>query len=417
VARPRRQSVEHASPGTLDLLKGIRQVCRRCQQQLPEVHGNTQVTDPMVLALLLGAFFEPAVRSLRSMDQLSTVPQIQQVVGRSRLPRSTLAHALERFQTPRLQPIVRMLQRRMPPLSQCPRELAGVLRTIAQDGTTLRLAGEVAWAFQRTKDSHGHKDCQAKVHLQVEVQRWTMEQFRVTGRHDSSEPAAMKSMLVAGTLYLMDRGYCGFDLYDELLKQGCHFVTRLKKDIVFRPLQSRPLSPKDLEAGVQSDETGYLGLADQDLKPGNGRKTPPPRRLLRRVQVWDPTHQLAVILITDLREPEAWIIGGLYRSRWVVELYLRWLKITACYAHLFNQSPNGVQVQLYVALIGTLLIHLQSGAPVSKYNLFALGLVAAGRASYRQLLPGLLRLERERMLARARLARKKAEARQQKAVG
>ena len=410
VAQHRRKIVKQASPGTLDLLGEVREVCRLCQEQLPPVHGNTQVTDPMVLGMLLCAFFEPAVRSLRIMDQFSSVPQIQQVVERPSLARSTLSEAIQRFDVQRLQPIVRLLQRRMPWAGPCGNELTGVLRTIAQDGTSIRLAGEVAWAFQRTRDTQGRKDSQAKVHLQVDIQRWTLEDFRVTGRQDSSEQATMKKMLTPGTLYLMDRGYCGFPLYRELLRQGCHFVTRLKKDIVFRPQQSRPLSPQDLAVGVQSDETGYLGLADGDLKAGNARKSEPPGELLRRVQVWDPAHKKTVILITDLLEGEAWTIGGLYRSRWVVELYLRWLKITAGYSHLFSQSHNGVQLQMYVALIGTLLIHLHTGSPVSKYSLFALGMVSAGRATYAELLPGILRLEREKMLTKARLARKKAEA-------
>lgn len=386
------------------------------QEQLPEPHGNTQLKDPMVLAMLLCGFFEPAVRSLRIMDQLSAVPQVQEIVGKSRLAKSTLSDAIKRFDVSQLQSVVRILQRRMSPLTQCDPELAGIVRTIAQDGTSIRLAGDVAWAFQRRRDTKGRKDSQAKVHLQVDVQRWTMEDFRVTGRKDSSEQAAMKKMLTPGTLYLMDRGYCGFDLYNEILGQGCHLVTRLKKDIVFRPQQSRPLSEKDIAAGVQSDELGYLGLEDEDLSPGTVRKNDPPRQLMRRVQVWDPLNKKAVILITDLLVVEAWVIGGLYRSRWIVELYLRWLKVTAGYAHLFSQSQNGVQLQMYVALIGTLLIHLRTGSPVSKYSLFALGLVAAGRATYAELLPGILRLEREHMLAKARLSRKKAEAAEKQSV-
>ena len=95
---------------------------------------------------------------------------------------------------------------------------------------------------------------------------------------------------------------------------------------------------------------------------------------------------------------------------WQIELFFRWLKITAGFAHLLSQSSNGVQVQMYVALIGTPLIHVRTGLPVSKYSFDALSLVARGQGSYEELLPGLLRLQRERRLEKERLARKKATA-------
>ena len=411
MAQKRRVRIKEASSQTLDLLGEVREVCRLCKEQLSPVHGNTQLTDPCVLGLLLCSFFEPSVRSQRLMDQFSTVPNIQQTLEVPRVAKSTLSEALQRFGTASLPSIVRRLRGRMSKAHGLEGELAGVMQTIAQDGTSIRLAGEVAWALQRKRDASGRKDSQAKVHLQVDVHRWTLEDFRVTGAQDSSEQATMQKMtLTAGTLYLMDRGYCGFALYCLLLEKGCHFVTRLKKDLVFRPVQDRVLSPKDRAEGVQSDQVGYLGLADEDYHPANGKRTPPPRQLLRRVRVWDPLNQQTVILLTDLLEVEAWVIGGLYRSRWVVELYLRWLKITAGYAHMPSKCRNGIELQMYVALIGTLLIHLHTQAPVSKYSLLALGMVASGRATYAQMLPGILRLEREKMLEKARLARKKAEA-------
>ena len=417
VAQKRRLLIKHASQTTLDLLGEVREVCRMCQEQLSPVHGNTQVRDPSVLGLLLCSFFEPYVRSQRLMDQFSTVPNIQETLAERRVAKSTLSDAIRRFNTASLPHIVRLLRRRMSTAHGTEGELAGVMQTIAQDGTSIRLAGDVAWALRRRRDAGGRMDSQAKVHLQVNVHRWTLEDFRVTGRHDSSEQAAMQKMtLTAGTLYLMDRGYCGFALYTLLLEKGCHFVARLKKDLVFRPVQDRVLSPKDIAQGVQSDQVGYLGLADEDYNPANGKRIPPPTQLLRRVRVWDPLNHKTVILITDLLDVQAWVIGGLYRSRWVVELYLRWLKITAGYAHMPTKCRNGIELQMYVALIGTLLIYLHTQAPVSKYSLMALGMVASGRATYAQMLPGILRLEREKMLAKARLARKKAEAAMKKPV-
>lgn len=113
-------------------------------------------------------------------------------------------------------------------------------------------------------------------------------------------------------------------------------------------------------------------------------------------------------LLTDLLDVEAWVIGYLYRCRWIIELFFRWFKVTAAMEHLISHSPAGITAQFYVAVIATLLIHIQSGVAVNKYSLFGLGLVARGRASVEQVLPGIQRRVRERELERERLKRKKA---------
>jgi hypothetical protein len=78
------------------------------------------------------------------------------------------------------------------------------------------------------------------------------------------------------------------------------------------------------------------------------------------------------------------------------------------FKHLLSESSNGITLQFYVAMVCTMLIHIRTGLPVSKYSLVALALVGQGRSSYEAQLPILLKRERERYLERERLARKKA---------
>ena len=140
----------------------------------------------------------------------------------------------------------------------------------------------------------------------------------------------------------------------------------------------------------------------------NGCKGTPPDQTLRLVTVWDPINQEPVRLLSSLLDVEAWVIAQLYRCRWIIELFLRWLKVTVGFAHLFSTSANGITLQFYVAMICTLLIHIRTGLPVDKYSLLALGLVARGQCSFEDQLPVLLKRQRERMLERTRLSRKKA---------
>jgi hypothetical protein len=399
------------------MLQDIREVVDLVHGQLTPAHANRELQDDTVLGILLCAFFDTSCRSLRLIDQLSCVPGVQDLIDGGRVARSTLSDALKRFDTYALEHAIRILRRRLPELKKQDPTLAQFVEKIhAADGSSFRMAGEVAWALQRKRDSQGKVDSQAKLHLQLDVRRWTMEDFCVTGsaahEQGASEQAALARMLQPETIYLLDRGYCGFELMRKILEAHSHFVLRFKSDWTFRPQQDLPLSAKDREAGVELDQRGVVGKADEEMSAGSPRgekrRDKPPEQTLRQVKIWDPDQKQSVVLVTDLLDVEAWVIAHLYRCRWIIELFFRWLKVTAGFAHLLSQSANGVRTQVYVALIGTLLIHLHTRLPVSKYSLYALGLVVRGQATYQQVLPGVLRLERERMLEKERLARKKA---------
>lgn len=398
------------------MLDEIEQVGGMVRKHLAPTHPNRQLQDDMVLMALLCAFFDPICRSQRLIDQLSEVSGVKELLGCERVARSTLSDALARFDNSVLTAAVAELRERLPGLKHEDATLARLTQqVIAADGSNFHMAGEIAWALQRKRDAEGNVDSQAKLHLQLDVRRWTMEQLAVTGSADrpggASEQAALARMLVAGVIYLIDRGYCGFEVIREILAAGAHLVLRLKKDWEFRVEKVLPLSDKDREAGVRSDQLIRLGKADEEMSDPK-RRDQPPEQVLRLVTVWDPVKQEEVRLLTDLLNLEAWVIGYLYRCRWIIELFFRWLKVTAGFGHLLSHSPAGVQLQMYVGLIATLLIFLHTGMPVSKYSLYALSLVARGQASYKDVLPGLLRLERERMLEKQRLARKKAAQKQ-----
>jgi len=413
MARKARLKIEKACGTTLNMLAEVREVCDLVHKQLKPAHGNRCLHDDKVLGILLCAFFEPNCRSLRTIDQLSVVAGVKELLESDRLPRSTLGDALRRFDTEPLPAVLRMLQRKLPELKQADPVLAGLTQAVvAGDGSSLHMVGEVAWALQKLNAQakpHPKTDSWAKLHLQMDVRRCTPRKLQITGKGQSSEQTVLGQNLEANVIYLLDRGYCGFDLINRMLGIDSHFVLRLKKDWVFRLQQRQALSEQDRLLEIRSDELGFVGKAVEDLSASNQRDHEPPAQLLRQVTIWDPKNQRMVILLTDLLDVEVKVIAYLYRCRWLIELFFRWLKITASFAHLVNQSAAGVTAQMYVGMIGTLLIHLHTGMPVSKYSFFALQMVFSGQASYADMLPGVLRLERERMLAKERLARIKSE--------
>jgi len=169
---------------------------------------------------------------------------------------------------------------------------------------------------------------------------------------------------------------------------------------------SPPRLAKDIEANVRSDELGHFhGASDPSNQDYRSFTAKPPAQRLRRVVVWDEANQKNVVLLTDLLDVPAYVIAAIYRQRWQVELFFKWLKTYANFDHLLSHHPHGVTSQFYVAVIATLLLHLATGRRVSKYALFWLGSVATGQATFAQMQAGLARIEREKELERARKRR------------
>ena len=135
------------------------------------------------------------------------------------------------------------------------------------------------------------------------------------------------------------------------------------------------------------------------------------QRVFREVVVLDPRSGKEVRFLTTLLDVPASVIGKLYRHRWMIELFFKWLKCVAKLRHLVSHSRNGITIQFYVAVIVVLLTHLRTGLKPGVYEFNCLSWVAAGMMSVAAMQGVLARRQRERDLARARLARRAAEQR------
>lgn len=114
-------------------------------------------------------------------------------------------------------------------------------------------------------------------------------------------------------------------------------------------------------------------------------------------------------MLTTLLELDASVIGLIYRNRWQIELFFRWLKSYAHFDHLISHNREGVLLNFYVAVIGVMLMYLHMGHRPSKYLFLMMGMVANGSASLEEVLPILRERERQCKLQRDRVARKRAE--------
>jgi hypothetical protein len=207
--------------------------------------------------------------------------------------------------------------------------------------------------------------------------------------------------LAAGVIYVADRNFVDFKFIHAVFAKGSDLVVRLKLDTKFIAIEEKAITDADRAANVVCDRIGYV--PGSNGSPGFGD------RLLREVTLIDPRSGKPVRLLTSLLDVPARIIGLIYRHRWMIELFFKWLKCVARVRHLFSQSQNGITTEFYVAVIAVLLSYLRTGGRrPSLYAFNCLSYVAAGQMSVQTMLDILRQRERERELERARLARKRA---------
>ncbi len=367
-------------------------------------HGNRELfLDDVVIAHLL-AFFNPTLRSLRTFDDFSQTRQAQRHLTVRRLCKSTLSDAHRLAEPTLLEPLIARLRglAAARPTPDYPSDLPKTLgQVLAVDGSFFTVAADMAWAL-RHKTNQGQTKTSARLDVHLDVATWLPEVVVVSGRGESEAQSAARTVK-PGAIHVYDRGIFSFDLLRAQHQAGAQFVHRLREPGPRCPQfvveTQRELTSEDVAAGVQSDRLGRLA---------GSKRRPAPDIALREVVIAAPDEPGGVLrLLTNLLDVPAWVIGLLYRHRWQVELFFRWLKVYGNFAHLISHSRAGVQLSFYVAVIGVLLMYLHSGARPSKYAFSLLSQVAAGGATLEEIAPILKERERKIALEKSRLAKRK----------
>jgi hypothetical protein len=368
-------------------------------EHLPSLsdHPNRRLQTRDVFVAHLLAFFNPTLRSLRTLEDFSQTRQAQRYFAVERLPQRTLADFHRLADPAVLGPVVaHLLHQTARRGLNAPADLPDSVRQVlAVDGTFLALAADVAWAV-RHRTNQGQPRASVRVDVHLDVASGLPRVVNVHGA-GTSEPAGAAAVIQPGAVHVYDRGYFDFALIQRHLDLSTAvptpFVLRMRapgeRSPKFDRLEGRPLSDRDQGAGVVADHRGRLA--------GSSHRTAPDG-LLREVVIAASDEPGGVLrLLTDLLDEPAWVIGLLYRYRWQVELFFRWLKVSAQFRHLLSQRREAIAFEVYVAVIGTLLLALRWDARPSKYAYTLLHQVACGGATADEILPILA--ERERRCA------------------
>jgi hypothetical protein len=331
------------------------------------------------VSLLLLYFFNPAIDSLRALQQLSGWEQMRRKLGIRRTSLGSLNEAARVFDASLLESILEELIAQVLPQATG-REAAALQGLTAVDGSVFRGLSRMAWALWTAQ----HRA--VKLHLHWDVLKGVPEQLAVTPAA-CSEPGQLQRMLQAGRLYVLDRGYASFELFAAILKGRSSFVARVKDDIALDVQEERVLSQEARAAGVVRDVL-LTRLGTSHHKDVVGR---PMRLVIVRVVERDRKEQ-ELWLVTDLLELDADLVALAYRYRWTIELFFRWLKCVLGTRHLIAENANGVLLQMYAACIVCLLIQLRTGRQPSKRTFEAVQFYLLGWVSDEELDAHLSRL-------------------------
>jgi len=250
------------------------------------------------------------------------------------------------------------------------------LNLIAQDGSLWSALPRMAWAeygVGRNGDAKG-----VRLHLRFQVTEDKPADARIT-EGSGCERQALRQMCVPGQTNVGDRYYGeDYQLFGEVDLAGAFFVFRIKEDAVVNVEQELPLTPEDRAAGVVRHLWARLGAR------ANKRSM-----RLRLVEIRTSDQHLLLVTNLTVEKAGAELIGLVYRRRWSIELFFRWIKCILGCRHFFAESPKGVAIQLYLALIAALLFQHYSGRRPSKRQMELIQMYLLGWASVEELVEGL----------------------------
>ena len=210
-------------------------------------------------------------------------------------------------------------------------------------------------------------------------------------------PHAQKPIL----LLRSPRGFQQYRPLADILELGSDFLVRLRKSARGESLEPRPLTAADRVAGVLTDTLVRIGWRNSQAAVTR------PVRLVEIAQPDKPDRPLR--LLTNRLDLSAETIGLIYRHRWQVELFFRRLKCMANFKHFYSESPQGMTLQVYIALIGTLLIAVETGAQPSSYDFALMSMAVAGWAPLEEILAQAAKRRAERRRAAERQRARRAQ--------
>lgn len=324
------------------------------QSNCPRKGGQPRLlSEEDYLCSFLFAQFNPVIDSMRGLCACSKFQKVQDQVCTRKMSLGSFSEAQSVFGFEPLEAIFQKLSEEAISQPGDPLKSSSTAANLAQklrlvDSSVFKALPRMSWAHWRTQ---GKQQSAIRLHLKFQVlgERPT---GAVVSPAKLCERKALEMIVKPGEFYVGDRYYGrSYKFLERLKANDCGFVIRLCDQAVITKIEDLPLSKEDRAAGVVSDELVELGA-------GSRYRSGP----FRIVRVEKPELDEPVILVTNQLASEdlpAAQIAEIYHQRWAIELFFRWLKCIFGRRkqwHWFAESPEGVTIQLYSALIAALLL-------------------------------------------------------------
>ncbi len=216
------------------------------------------------------------------------------------------------------------------------------------DSTTIALRGRGSqWTQASATRTPG-----LKLHVLFAREQQMPMFHSVTAANVNDIDEGRKLPIQPGATYVFDKGYCDYGWWHSIDAQGARFVTRLKKNAAVRIERTRETHEEHI-------------LADQEVsftyRSNRGRHRNLYEGGLRCITVARPNERPLVLVSNDLASPAA-ELAQLYKERWQIELFFKWIKQNLKIKRFLGESENAVRIQLFIALIAYLLVVLMKAA-------------------------------------------------------
>jgi hypothetical protein len=365
--------------------------------------GNRELFYDQYCAYILLFLFNPIVTSLRGIQQASELKKVQKKLGCPRAALGSLSEATQIFDPEPLKQIASELAGQLEPLNK-DRQFPEVKHLVtAVDGTVVKTLSRIVQAAYTKSSGDGRSLSAWRLHTHFDVERGLPSRIDVTGAGNhgpSDERQVLRKTLEADRCYVMDRGYAQFSLFNAIVDKGSSYVCRVRDNSVYEVVEQRELTDEAQQAHVTLDAVVRMGVDRKgEDRPGHEMRlvfiktTPHEKRGKQGGGTSGPQSDGVLRIATNLLDVPADVIGFLFRNRWMIEIFFRFLKHILGCRHLLSTDPVGIEIQAYCAIIACLLIALWTGKKPTKRTYEMLCFYFIGLADEEELLAHLAKLE------------------------
>ncbi len=330
--------------------------------------GNRELHYDQYCMLILLYLFNPVVTSLRGIQQASELKKVQRKLGCQRAALGSLSEATSVFQSERIKEIIAELGDQLQPLGQDAR-LCEIQHTITLvDGSVIAALPKILEASWRKADT-GSGMVKWRLHTHFEILRGIPTRIDVTpnggGEHD--ERAVLETVIESDRLYVMDRGYAKFALFNKIVAAQSSYVCRLRDNSVWDTVEERYRNDEAECNEILSDQ-----IVQFSRSPANNRPDHPVRVVCIRVRPHTSRGKYRggssgvdsdgiLRIATNLIDVPAETIALIFSERWAIEIFFRFFKHILGCRHLLSHDQNGIEIQTYCAIIACMLLALWTG--------------------------------------------------------